>query len=286
VTQPTTIPAGSSRSFDQSQNASLPNGFNGSATITSNQPVVAAVVQVGPTTMLSYGSFTKSSKNPVFPLVQANNFGYITGISVQNNSSSASTVTVSYSPSLAGTACTESGSVPANSTRFFALNAFAAVDNDPSLTDTCANGATFVGSARVTTNSANVDLVGIVNQLNSGANKGGSYNSFDPADATATVVFPLVQDRFFGFFTGVNIVNLGPATTVTCSFSGTTATQGGALAANGTLTLVQQGQIAANYNGSAKCTATGAGAKIIGVANQVNVSSTADQFFVYEGTNN
>jgi hypothetical protein len=281
------IPAGSSRSFDQATNAQLPAGFNGSASITSNQPIVAAVVEVGPTTMLAYGSFTKSSKAPLFPLVQANNFGYISGIALQNNGASATNVTVSYTPSGAGngTACTETLNIPANGTTFFAINAFSATDPTPS-DDTCANGGKFVGSARVTTNSANVDLVGIVNQLNSGANKGGSYNSFDAADATATVVLPLIQDRNFGFFTGLNIMNVGPATTVTCRFSGTTKTQTATLAANGVATLVQQGQIADKYNGSGTCTASGAGAKIVGVANQVSVTSTADMFFVYEGTNN
>lgn len=296
VSEDATIAPGSSHRFDQSANTSLPNGFNGSAIVESTASDVAAVVtQVGSTTALVYNGFASGSNLPVFPLVNANNAGYITGIALQNIGDQETTVTVQYTPSTSGTACTEELTIaPNGGTQFFAINAFANNNNG----DDCANGTTFVGSARVITNSASQPLVGIVNQLNVAAgtsgNKGGSYSSFDAAAATDTVVFPLVQDRVAGFFTGLSIVNLGStAVTIECSFSNTQVTQTSPqpIAQYGTYTPVQVGNLADGYNGSGTCTAVDgsgnpvAGAQIIGIANQVRLSPAVDAFFVYEGTN-
>jgi len=281
---PVTIQPGSSTAFDQATNASLPAGFNGSAVITSDQPVAAAVVEVGPTTLLSYNGFTTSSTAPVFPLINTNNFGYQTGISLQNAGTSATAVTVSYSPSATGTACTETQTIPAKGTAFFAINAFVKTIAG----ENCADGVRFVGSAKVTANTASQPLVGIVNQLNSTGNKGGSYNGANPSEATATVVFPIIQDRFFGYFTGFSITNVGSvATPITCSFSNTAVTQTVAsLAPGATFTTNQSNVIASGYNGSGRCTASANGAAIVGVLNQLNSSASTDAFFVSNGINN
>jgi len=285
VTQgPFTIQPGSSTQFDQASNASLPAGFNGSAVVNSSQDVAAAVVQAGPTTLLSYNGFAGTSTAPVFPLINANNFGFVTGISLQNAGTVATNVTVSYVPSQAGTACTETLSIPAKGTAFFALNSF----KSSIAGENCANGARFIGSGRVTANSANQPLVGVVNQLNQGTNKGGSYEAFDPAAATSKVVFPIIQDRFFGYQTGFSLVNVGGvATPVTCSFSGTSATQSVAsLAPGATFTAQQQNAIASNYNGSGTCSASATGAKIVGILNQLSLGPATDAFFVSDGINN
>ena len=54
-----------------------------------------------------------------------------------------------------------------------------------------------------------MNLVAIVNQLNPAGNKGAAYNAFNPTSGTERVVFPLVMDRNYGYFTGMNIVNVG-----------------------------------------------------------------------------
>ena len=141
------------------------------------------------------------------PLINANNSGFITGIAMQNAGTQATDVTVSYTPSAAGAACTETKSVPAKGTAYFAVDSFATTQAG----ENCANGAVFVGSAKVTANSANQPLIAVVNQLNSRTNKGGAYDSFDSAAGTSTVVFPLIQDRVAGYFTGFSIVNVGTA---------------------------------------------------------------------------
>lgn len=142
----------------------------------------------------------------------------------------------------------------------------------------------FVGSARVTANSANVPLVGIVNQLKAGVN-GGAYNGFDPNAATNKVVFPLIMDRNFGYFTGFNIVNAGTSpTNVVCTFTNTSYTVNVSnLPAGGSLNAVQLNQIANGYVGAATCTG-GTGAKLLGAANQLR-QSTKDELLVYEGIN-
>jgi len=277
------IQPNSSERFDQASNSSLPSGFNGSAVVTSDQPVSVAVLENGPTTMLSYNGFASTSTAPIFPLINANNFGFITGISLQNAGTQATNVTVSYTPSQAGTACTETQTIQPKGTGFFALTAFAQSNQG----EDCANGATFIGSGKVTTNSANQPLVGVVNQLNSKSNKGGAYNSVDANDGTATVIFPIIQDRLFNYFTGFSIVNVGSvATDISCSYSNTSVKQSTTgLAPGATFTAQQVNQIAANYNGSGVCTATAANAKIIGVLNQVNTKASTDAFFVSNGIN-
>jgi hypothetical protein len=289
-----TVAPGAAKRFDVGANASLPSGFNGSVTITSSASDIAAVAtHVGPTTVLIYNGFAAGTTNPVFPLVQNNNFGYQSGIALQNRGAAPTTVTMTYQASGSATpTCTETKTIPANGgSAFFAITAFSATDT--ATDNTCANGTTFVGSARVTANSANTELVGTVDQVNGAGAKGGTYSGFSDAAASTSVVFPLINDRNFGFFTGINIANVtDTAGTVTCTYSGTSyKDENVALPARGTITIVHVNKIASGYNGSGTCTASG-GARIVGVANQLNTGqrngagAAVDAFYVYEGTNN
>jgi hypothetical protein len=285
---PFSIPASSAKRLDQSAaGVPLPDGFVGSATITSDaENVVATVIQVGPSTMLGYNGFTGGSTNPVLPLINTNNSGFSTGVQIQNLGNTATNVTISYTPSspAVGTACTETKSVPANGATTFALNAFIKSEAG----ENCANGPLFVGTGKVTANSASQPLVAIVNQLNSAAKKGDSYGGFDPAAATSTVVLPLIEDRVFGYFTGISIMNVGSvATPVTCTFTNSAATQSTAsLAPGAAFTAVQANAIANTYVGSGTCKATAVGAKIVGVVNVLKNGTTSDTFSVYSATNN
>ncbi len=107
--------------------------------------------------------------------------------------------------------------------------------------------------------------------------------SFDPANATSTVVLPLIMDRNGGYFTGFNVMNVGSSSTsVTCNFTGTTYSVSKTLAAGEALNDLQMNKIASSYVGSATCTA-GSGGSIVAVVNELGGSSTADQLLVYEG---
>lgn len=253
-------------------------GWVGSATVTADEPVVVSVMEVGATTLFGYSGFTGGSTELAMPLINANNSGYITGVQIQNMGGSSTNVTVSYTPSVAGTACQETRTIAANSSATFALNAFTAAGS-------CGNQR-FIGSAEVTANSADMELVAIVNQLNLGANKGAAYEGFDPDSATNSVVMPLIMDRNSGYFTGFSVSNVGGSSaTVNCSFSGTTHTESATLAPGEALTPIQNGAIADGYVGSATCTA-GSGAQIIGVVNELNGALSGDAFLVYDAFNN
>jgi hypothetical protein len=280
---PHTVKPGAARTYDQSTETHSAAVFSASVS-GGGQPIAAAVIEENTTTMFAYSGFAGGATNPVMPLVNANNYGYVTGIQIMNIGGSATDVTVSYTPSTAGAACTETQNVPAGQSKTFALNAFTYTPQTPGTT--CALGATFVGSARVTTNSASQNLVAIVNQvLTTGAN-GEAYNGFNPTSATNKVLLPLIMDRNYGWLTGFNVMNVGTgSTTVTCTFTGTSYTASGTLAAGAALTDVQDGKIASGYVGSATCTASSSGDKIVGVVNEVNVSGVGDQLLVYEGFN-
>lgn len=281
------------RSFFQSSETH--NSANFAAQLTSGQPLVATVIQENPRLMLAYTGFTNAGPtHPVFPLVNINNptptTGYITGIQLQNNGNSATTVTVSYQPSTAGTACTETfNNIAAGSVATFALTAF---DSDPSHlgTTTCTAGQKFIGSARVTTNSTNQPLAGVVNQLNSSSFKAGAYTAFDPAQATNRVVLPLIQDRRGSnpqYNTGFNLQNVGTSNaTVSCTFTNDDyVIPATVLAPGAALNDQQNGKIANDYAGSATCTASEAGAKIVAVVNELGNQVNLDQLLVYEGVN-
>jgi hypothetical protein len=273
------------KTFDQATETHNQTVF--AARITSDQPIVVTVMEVGPTMLFGYNGFTTSYQNPVLPLVQANNFGYTTGVQIQNTGTNSTQVTVTYTPSQMGTACTETKTIAGGASETFALHAWSTSDPAPAQ-NTCVNGQAFVGSARVTGNTASQGLVAIINQHNFATNKGAAYGSFNPDAGSAEVVLPLIMDRNFNYFTGFNIMNAGtnPAT-VSCTFTNTSVTVPATVLDPGeALTHVQLNQIANGYVGSAKCTATGTSPKIIGVVNELLNVGSSDTFLVYEGFNN
>jgi hypothetical protein len=276
-----TIPPGSAYTFDQAlENHGTTKVF--SAVVNSDQPIAAAVIEESSTIMFAYSGFGSGSTDPVLPLINANNAGYVTGVQIQNAGSVNSTVTLSYTPVPgAGTACTETQTIPAGQDRTFALGAFAG-SPPPGATTNCIGGARFVGSAKVTGNTGDVELTAIVNQLLPGVN-GEAYNGFNVAEATSKVVMPLIMDRNSGWFTGFNVMNVGDsATTVSCTFTGTTYTVGATLQPGEALNDIQNNKIASGYVGSGTCTA-GAGGKIVAVVNELGGNTSADQLLVYEG---
>lgn len=287
TTASATIKPGAAATFDQLTEAHTPKVF--SAVVTSGQPIAVTVIEENPDVMFAYSGFNSTSSNPVFPLINANNSGYVTGINVQNSGSTDSVVTITYTPSAAGTQCTETQTVAAGKSNTFALYAFAGVSL-PGMTTTCAPLAKFIGSAKVTANSADQPLTGVVNQLKSGVN-GEAYGAFDASAATGTVVLPLIMNANSGYWTSINIMNVGAAsTTVTCTFtpygSVVLPTPSATLAAGAGVSFLQAAQNEfgnTKYIGSATCTAPGG--QIVAVVNELGASSTNDQLLVYEGFN-
>jgi len=277
--QLTGIKPGASKAVKQVDEAHAGKVF--SATLTADQNIAVTVAQTGPT-LLTYNGFGMGTVYPIMPLFQANNYGYITGIQIQNAGGMATDVTVAYTPGAVGTACTETQTIPACESRTFGLTAFKGTSPDSN----CVKEQ-FVGSAAVTVNSQSQSLVAVVNQLNGAAVKGGSYNAFDPAAGKGKVIFPLIMDRNYGYFTGWSIVNVGgaeiPAGGVVCEVQ-----QGGvvvktiespAIPVNGAWTMTHNGQIADKFVGGATCTTAGT---VIGVLNQIGPGTGVDSLLVSE----
>lgn len=276
---PFTIKPGAAKLVDQALETHSSAVFSGVVNSSGSQ-IAIAVIEENPQTMFAYTGFSSGSTAPLMPLINANNSGYVTGVQIQNIGTSSTTVTVSYTPSSVGTACTETQTIPAGGSKTFALAAFANGANSD-----CNPGATFIGSARVTGNSANQPLVAIVNQLKAGVN-GEAYGSFDASDATNKVVLPLIMDRNGDWFTGFNVMNVGSAaTTVTCTFTGTSYTVSGTINPGGALTDIQAGKISTGYVGSGTCEATNSTDKIVAVVNELNGVAPGDNLLVYEGIN-
>jgi hypothetical protein len=261
---------GAACTFDQ-KSETHDKGWVGSAVISASQPVAVTVMEVGSTTLFAYNGFASGSIDMVMPLINANNNGYITGVQIMNVGTVDTGVTLTYTPSLAGDPAGETKTVRAGKSETFAVNFFQNM---------------FVGSARVSGNTENQPLVAVVNQLKRSANKGAAYEGLDPAKATETVVMPLIMDRVSGYFTGFSVVNVGStATTVDCSFSGTSFTIiGRSLEPGEAMTEIQQGEITQGYVGSCICKANGNG-KIMGIVNEVNNSLKGDSLLVYDSFN-
>ncbi|MDD5370432.1 MAG: hypothetical protein PHQ40_15220 [Anaerolineaceae bacterium] len=280
VADATAVAVGASAVFKQATETHPVKVFSGVVT-SSASPVAATVIEEGTSIIFAYSGFNNGSQNPVMPLINTNNSGYQTGVQIQNVGTVSSDVTVSYTPASAGTACTETQTIPAGQSKTFALYPFAG-SAQPGITSNCAN-AKFIGSALVTGNTGNAKLVAVVNQFKTGFN-GEAYGAFDPAAATSNVVLPLIMDRrgtSAQFWTGIRVMNVGTAaTTVTCTFTGSSHTATATLQPNQTMVDIQQNAIAANYAGSGTCTTSGG--KIVGVVNELSSILPGDNLLVYE----
>jgi hypothetical protein len=308
ITASQSIEAGRSFTFDQSTEAHVDpagnTGWVGGATITSTpEPIVVVNLESNNSVLFAYNGLatTDATFKPIFPLVQANWYTYFTGIAILNTTSTPTKVTMNYTATQAGTSCAQTLDIPGNKMVAFAVNAWAA--NDTDVDNNCKNGEGFVGMAQVTTNSANVPLVGIVNELSISKAKGGAYTGFNPAAGTTTVLFPLITDHNYGFFSGFGLVNVGDTPVdVTCTYTPTAVGKASLtqsttnLAMGGAWTQQQLNLFIAEkpsgYVGGGTCVAVktpgstgGTSPKIVGVLNYLKDGTTTDTLSVSEGIN-
>lgn len=233
-----TIQPGASYRFDQAVMTQLGDVFIGSAQAasTNGQRLVATVVEVAPASLYAYDGFTSGSLSFIAPLFQYYNAGNSSSVNVKNTGDQDTTVTLTYTPSdkpgggTYGTACQETQTVASGSSATFGLYAFVSVAPPGSVGYSCDcydknPGTQFVGSVEVTQNTANQNVVAVVNQHNlSTGLLASAYNAPTISDASQCVVLPLIQNNHVGggfvYWTSINIVNVGSAsTTVTIDYS-------------------------------------------------------------------
>ncbi len=283
------VKPGASAKFDQTFEDHADKVF--AATVTATQNIAVTVAQNGPT-LLTYNSFPEGSLLPVMPLVQENHYGYFTGIQIQNIGNGPTDVEVRYEPSLHGTTCYETQTIPAGESRTFGEPAFYRDGGNT----TCIKGEMFVGSAVVTDNTSRQKIVAVVNQLNNQTRKGGAYNAFDPYYGGSGIIYPLIMDRNWDYFTSWSIMNVGEtiaANAIVCQVTGkdkngnpvnTQLINPASILPGASWTLEHKNLIADGFVGGATCTVTGG--KIIGTANQFANSprwAGKDTLLVYEG---
>lgn len=284
---PVTIAPGASRTFDQGTRAELGDKFIGSASITSDQPLVAMVSQVGTTvfkSLLMYDGFSGGSTTIRTPLVMANNNGFFTGIGIQNVGSKVTEVTVSYGANVAP------GSTFQPTSQTLNLNpreSGALIQNGGQWQNN-----KYVGSATITSAGVSGDaaqpLVAVVNQLRDGTQLGTAYEGINPTvGITNKVSAPLLMNNNSGYFTGIQCQNLGSASaTITVDYIGTDAANDVAsgVAAGNSVTFFQNTAKfgTGKYIGSGTITSDQPVACLV---NQVSLIGSGDSFLTYNGIN-
>lgn len=278
-----TIKPGAAATFSQRDLANLGTKFVGSAIVTSSQPIVATVMQVGETfkNMLGYNGFTQGSTTVSFPLIMANNSGYYTGFQVQNVGSAQATVTIAYGTNIAGAFAPSNDSATLNPNQSATF-----IQNGGKWT------SKYVGSATVTCSQPVVAIVNQVKQV--GVPVGTAYNGFNPASATNKVSAPLIMSNNSGYYTGIQVMNVGSsATTITVSYGPNVAGSFAPAAETATIqpgnsynSIQASGAWGSNkYVGSLTVTGSNAGDKIVMIVNEIWPAAPGDQFMTYDGFN-
>ena len=289
-----------------------------SAILTATGPIAVSVVEWGDGTygnpIMSYNGFSSGITNPILPMVNEYNYDYWTAIPIQNLGTVPTNVTVTYTPTKAGTACTETITIPAKGQVEFGTYAFIHSYNPATppyqgMSDTCAFRQTFVGNGRVTSNSAGQPLVALINQATTIdtvapiSDKGAAMMHIDPVSATSSVVFPDAR-QWYGtddWWTSLTITNLSgatlPAGNIVCRAVGTdplgpvdTTFSNVASIANNAGWIIDlfkdAGPMNNGFVGGIVCT-SGTGGKIVGTTNVLGHTAPAelDSFTLYEGIN-
>lgn len=210
-----------------------------------------------------YNGFSSGSGTVALPLVMEANSGNRTGTVCQNLGPGTATITMSYAP--------EAG-YPARASDVYTnipVNGIAAkLFNDA--------GTRWVGSSIVTISGGNT-LACVVNQSRPTLRRSSIYEGFNPANATDTVLLPLVMSKNGSTtktFTSVNIASAdGTPVTVTCTWRPAPGYPAIAPTVKGPAPVLifgqQSGFSPSNvaWVGSAVCTAA-AGKSIVAIVNQ------------------
>lgn len=185
---------------------SLPANFLGSAVMSSNQPVVATLVQIPQSTTvknrpLSNG-FSNVTSNVLLATVLKNQFNTTSKFSIQNADSAAATVNVTLVPVSGASIALPAVTLPPGAARYFDMGTLPQVA-----------AATFNGSAKVTATKAGdvpANIVGSVVELST---NNISASAFEGVAGGATTVYMATAlcDVFGGATTAYAVQNVGNA---------------------------------------------------------------------------
>jgi len=253
-----------------------------SGKLTSAVPVSAAVLQTDSSTSRGYAALTKSSSPLVFPLVDFEAASTVfTNIRVHNAGSESTDVTITYTSIAATTTCAETQTIDAETPVTFGGSAFIDGTNSD-----CAFGDGFTGAARITANSTDQPLAGVVDYYNDGAGA-ASYGALDEDNATDKIAFPVtvnISNTNQTITTSMRIVNAGPIeSAVTCFIVGTTLTELASIPSGGSVLITPP--VTDPINATAVCVGD-EGAKLLAISDSHTMDSSGGQAFeTYRGIN-
>jgi hypothetical protein len=251
------------------------NGFFGAVkTFSSDGTLLAAVLNdTNPagSFLRSYNAVkdTWAALKLYGPQVTANYYGFSSGITLQNPSSSSATATIKYYATGATTpTTTQNVTVAGNS----ALPIY--VPNVPGMV------TNFNGSAVIEVTNG-VSIMGIVNHDHAPPGPAASYNLIPDTKASTQVFMPQVVRHYYGFETGWQIYNIGPENvTVTVTYynsNGTVrASSSYSVAANSAYPMylgdTRGDSLGSDFNGGGVIEVTSGNGKLVGIANFVTPS--------------
>jgi hypothetical protein len=278
------IPATSSKTYFPITGVSA--GFNGSLVISSDQPLVTVNNLVTPDFhyAASTNGFSSGSTSIGLPLIMCNNNGFNTFFSVQNAGGSDANITVTYTPNGTGfgVAASETATLHAGQSKIFDQTTGTATKNCSTMQDPVSHK--FIGSVTVTSTQPVVAAGYSLNTTTYQSLSG--YGGF--AAGSTTVTLPLVMANNSGYWTGIQVQNVGSsAADVTITYG---PNGGGSYApTNDTCTALAPGQSCTvlqsggakwtnvtpndhKFLGSATVTST---QPIVAIVNQANLSGGA-----------
>jgi hypothetical protein len=304
-----TLPAFTMKVYDQEPNTSLGTKFVGSARVTADQPLAAAV-DFGNLTgaafdkLITYDGLASGANSLALPLIMKANNNFYTGQQIINTSSSTAGVDITYTagpfsdPSVIGWTKTVHFDIPAYSSVTRVLNAAYGCAYD----DLCDwPNVRVVGSATI---ASTQPVACVVNEQNDVQGFMEAYNGFSSATATKAVAMPQVMKNRDLWYVGIQIQNMaGVAATATVTYTaglgssvpvGTQVVKTHSIGANSSFTLVLLHGYGATYDdlfslgpitfsGAAYMTAD---QNIVAIVNvQKNVATVGDYVAAYNGIN-
>ena len=196
------VPAGAYQGlYSGDVTLALPNGFAGTATITSSAGALAAIVnETGPGNQFSSYDAVPSGNAMLFAPAALDNAygGYNTGMGIVNTTGVAGTVTITYY---------DSSGTPTVTSHPIAANGYVGVYQPNDLT------VTGPYTAKITSTVAVAAIVNeVAHSTNPAVQQSTSYNTFPTG--SATLHLPLVESSGSdGWSTGEGIMNTGTVTT-------------------------------------------------------------------------
>lgn len=187
--------------------------FNGTATITSGQPIIAVVNQHNASAykLMTYNGFAGSegATSVAAPVHMKGFYGYYSTLMVANPGEDSASVTLTYTPS--GTANAVSSGTVGEVTATFDVGPGETLSRHDGPTATADqtdldNYTRFYGSVLVTSDNPVVVQVN-VEAVASGDDQAGSYNGISTSEATTDIVVPVILADFYGYYTTLVVQN-------------------------------------------------------------------------------